>query len=245
MRGMVDTMEKVIRNEEDLLQLLDQLLEEENPINWNAFYSDRERKVPFFVQLPDENLVRYFQSKSFTPQKVLELGCGNGRNAIYFAQKGCRVDAIDASSEAINWAREEADKRQVHVNFMEENLFELSLTPHTYDFIYDSGCFHHIAPHRRMSYIALVKQALKPGKEFALTCFIENGPLGGSTLSDLEVYQKRSLQGGLGFTKEKLLTMFQQDFEPVEVIEMNQMDPTSGMFGVSGLWAARFRLRSA
>lgn len=237
-------MEKVIRNEEDLLQLLDQLLEEEKPINWNAFYSDRERKVPFFVQLPDENLVRYFQNKSFTPNKVLELGCGNGRNAIYFAQQGCDVDAIDASREALNWAREEADKRQVHVNFIEENLFELSLTPHTYDFVYDSGCFHHIAPHRRMSYVSLVKQALKPGGEFALTCFVENGALGGATLSDLEVYQKRSLQGGLGFTEEKLLAIFEQDFDPVEVTEMKQMDSESGTFGVSGLLTARFRLRS-
>ena len=244
MRRKVETMEKVIRNEEDLLQLLDRLLEEEKPINWNAFYTDRKRKVPFFVHLPDENLVRYFQSESFKPGKVLELGCGHGRNAIYLAEKGCKVDAVDASKEALNWAREEAAKREVHVKFIEENLFDLSLTPHTYDFVYDSGCFHHIAPHRRMSYIALVKRSLKEGGEFALTCFIENGELGGSTLSDLEVYQKRSLQGGLGFTEEKLIAIFQQDFEPVEVTEMKKMGSESGAFGVSGLLTARFRLRS-
>ncbi|WP_226659143.1 class I SAM-dependent methyltransferase [Pseudalkalibacillus hwajinpoensis] len=142
------------------------------------------------------------------------------------------------------WAREEAAKKQLHVNFIEENLFTLSLTPHTYDFVYDSGCFHHIAPHRRMNYIALVKQALKAGGEFALTCFIENGELGGSSLSDLEVYQKRSLQGGLGFTEEKLLAIFHQDFKAIEMKEMNQVDTESGKFGVRGLWTARFRLRS-
>ncbi|WP_273833690.1 class I SAM-dependent methyltransferase [Guptibacillus sedimenti] len=237
-------MEKVIRNEEDLLQLLDQLLEEEKPINWDAFYSDRKREVPFFVHLPDENLVRYFQSESFKPRKVLELGCGHGRNAIYLAEKGCKVDAVDASKEALNWARDEAHKRQVNINFIEKNLYYLSLTPHTYDFVYDSGCFHHIAPHRRMSYIALVKRSLKEEGEFALTCFIENGELGGSSLSDLEVYQKRSLQEGLGFTEEKLIAIFQQDFEPVEVTEMKQRDSESGTFGVSGLLTARFRLRS-
>ena len=245
MRRKVEKMEKVIRNQEELLQLLDQLLEEEKPINWNAFYSNRERKVPFFMNFPDENLVSYFQNMQLTPGKVLELGCGHGRNAVYLAETGCEVDAVDASTEALEWAREEAAKRQAQVNFIEENLFELSLTNNTYDLVYDSGCFHHIPPHRRMSYIGLVKRALKPGGTFALTCFIENGELGGSSLSDLEVYQKRSLQGGLGFSEEKLCAIFQQDFEPMEIKKMKSVDSSSGMFGVSGLWAARFRIRSS
>jgi hypothetical protein len=69
--------------------------------------------------------------------------------------------------------------------------------------------------------------------------------LGGSSLSDLEVYQKRSLQGDLGFTEEKLSAIFQQNFEPIEMKEMKRVDTGSGMFGVSGLWTARFRLRSS
>ncbi|MGB8001362.1 MAG: class I SAM-dependent methyltransferase, partial [Anaerobacillus sp.] len=237
-----DTMEKVIQNQEDLLLLLDQLLEEEKPIDWDKFYSDRDRKVPFFVNDPDENLVTSFQNNQISPGKVLELGCGNGRNAIYLAEKGFEIDAVDSSKEALAWAKEEARKNQVSINFIEENLFKLSLSTHTYDIVYDSGCFHHIAPHRRMSYIALLKKALKSGGTFMLTCFIEDGVLGGSSLSDLEVYQKRSLQGGLGFTEEKLKTIF-QDFEAIEIKKMKQVDASDGMFGVEGLWVARFRLR--
>lgn len=68
--------------------MLDSLIKEENRFNWDNFYSDRERKVPFFENKPDENLAEYFQTGKIEPGNVLELGCGPGRNAIYFAENG-------------------------------------------------------------------------------------------------------------------------------------------------------------
>ena len=38
------------------------------------------------------------------PKHVLDLGCGNGRNAVYLAEKGCEVIAIDFSPAALNKA---------------------------------------------------------------------------------------------------------------------------------------------
>jgi len=35
------------------------------------------------------------------PMKVLDAGCGNGRNAIYLAQRGCDVTALDFAKAAI------------------------------------------------------------------------------------------------------------------------------------------------
>ncbi|MFB5089813.1 class I SAM-dependent methyltransferase, partial [Psychrobacillus sp. PGGUH221] len=83
-----------------------------------TFYSDRERGVPFFANFPDENLVSYFEKSLFIPGKVLELGCGPGRNAIYFAEKGCTVDAVDLSQESLKWAEERANEKSVSVNFI-------------------------------------------------------------------------------------------------------------------------------
>lgn len=42
------------------------------------------------------------------PGRVLELGYGNGRNAVYLAGQGCHADAVDFSAKAIGWARERA-----------------------------------------------------------------------------------------------------------------------------------------
>jgi len=63
---------------EDVLLMLDNLLMEESRFNWDTFYSDRDRKVPFFANVPDENLVEYFENNLLKPGKVLELGCGPG-----------------------------------------------------------------------------------------------------------------------------------------------------------------------
>ncbi|MDR4904773.1 class I SAM-dependent methyltransferase [Bacillus mycoides] len=231
-------MKETISSYEDLLDMLDSLLREPTQF-WDNFYSNREKGVPFFTNKPDENLVNYFEKKLLNPGKVLELGCGPGRNAIYFAEKGCLVDAVDLSQESIQWATERAKEKNLHVNFIYNNIFDLQIEEGTYDIVYDSGCFHHIAPHRRMNYINLVKKALKPGGYFAITCFVQGGELGGADITDWEVYKLQSLKGGLGFTDAKLRVIF-RDFSEVEIRRMKEIKQSNKVFGVSGLWTALF-----
>lgn len=232
-------LKETITSHEDVLEMLDSLLREPTGF-WNEFYSNREKGIPFFVNKPDENLVSYFEKDIINAGNVLELGCGPGRNAIYFAEKGCTVDAIDLSEESIQWATERARESEVTVNFIQDNIFDVHLEEETYDIVYDSGCFHHIAPHRRMNYIELIQKALKPGGYFAITCFVQDGDLGGSDISDWEVYRLRSLDGGLGFTEEKLRTLF-NGFEEIEMRRMKDAKKDEEVFGVSALWAALFR----
>ncbi|WP_242215427.1 class I SAM-dependent methyltransferase [Bacillus cereus group sp. BfR-BA-01383] len=231
-------MKETISSYEDLLNMLDSLLREPTQF-WDDFYSNREKEISFFTNKPDENLVSYFEKKLLNSGKVLELGCGSGRNAIYFAENGCLVDAIDLSKESIHWATERAKEKNVNVNFIHDNIFDLQIEEGTYDIVYDSGCFHHIAPHRRMSYINLVKKALKPGGYFAITCFVQGGELGGADITDWEVYRLRSLKGGLGFTDEKLRTIF-KDFSEIEIRRMKGIKQSNEVFGMPALWTALF-----
>ncbi|GGE85346.1 class I SAM-dependent methyltransferase [Priestia taiwanensis] len=238
---MEETIRKeVIRTEEDVWKMLDSFLREPVPF-WDEFYSNREKKIPFFEQKPDENLVAHFTEGRWKSGRVLELGCGPGRNAIYFAEQGCIVDAVDLSQEALTWAAERAKEQNVDVTFLHRNLFELDIEEGIYDIVYDSGCFHHIAPHRRMSYLRVLQKALKRGGYFALTCFAEDGPLGGATISDWDVYRLQSLQGGLGFTEEKLRVIFDM-FEVVEIRPMKVLQ-SDEVFGVDGLWTALFQVK--
>lgn len=78
------------------------------------------------------------------------------------------MDAVDLSKEALQWAEERAKEQSVTVQFILENIFKLEIQQSKYDIVYDSGCFHYIAPHRRMDYIELLKRALKPGGYFGL-----------------------------------------------------------------------------
>lgn len=133
-------MKEMIQTEEDLLNMLDSLLRDPSEF-WESFYTDRDKNIPFFANKPDENLVSYFERDILAPCHVLELGSGPGRNAIYFAENGCTVDAIDLSITSIEWAKERALEKQVGVNFMHDNLFDVKLEESAYDVIYDSGCF--------------------------------------------------------------------------------------------------------
>ncbi|WP_226085123.1 class I SAM-dependent methyltransferase [Mesobacillus sp. S13] len=233
-------MKETINSYEDLLRMLDYFLKEESEFNWDHFYSDRERKIPFFENHPDENLVEYMENGRITAGKALELGCGPGRNAIYLARNGFNVDAVDQSAEGLEWAKERAQEQEVKVNFVQRNIFDLKIEEGSYDLVYDSGCFHHIPPHRRMSYIDLVQRALKPGGSFALTCFVQGGELGGADISDWEVYRGKSMRGGLGFTDEKLKGIF-QEFTAVEIRKMKDLNSDTGKFGTSALLAALFK----
>ena len=65
--------------------------------------------APAFERPPtpaDEGLIEV--ASSMAPGKALELGCGQGENAIWLAQHGWIVNAVDTSPSAISEAREYA-----------------------------------------------------------------------------------------------------------------------------------------
>jgi len=227
--------DQFIYTTDDTLRMLDGLLAERDGAWWNGFFSNRAKPCPFFVEWPDENLVEWFDQGRLAPGHVLELGCGHGRNAIFLAGRGCTVDAVDFSAEALGWAAEQAKTAGVTVNFQPGNIFDVTIAEGSYDLVYDSGCLHHIAPHRRKDYVGLVRRALKPGGRFGLVCF---RPEGGSDLTDQQVYESRSLGGGLGYSEDRLRAMW--NASPFSVQVLRQMLPQGDQgpnFGLDFLWA--------
>jgi SAM-dependent methyltransferase len=228
-----------IRTVDDVLSLLDGLFApeadrwtEKAGDWWDRFYADRSREVPFFVAKPDENLVSYLERGLITPGRALDVGCGPGRNAIFLARHGFQVDAVDLSATAIAWARERAEG--LDVRFRQGDAFT---SEGSYDLIYDSGCFHHLPPHRRISYLALLDRALEPGGHFALTCFTADE---GTATPDAELYRQRGLSGGVGYQPDDLRWIF-SDHAEVELRRMTEEPAQSPVFGKAFLWTALFR----
>lgn len=232
---------ELIYSEQDMIEVLDLLLAARNGEWWDDFFSDTTKSCPFFVDKPDENLVSYLEQKQINIGRVLELGCGKGRNAVHLAHHGCQVDAVDFSHQAIVEAEKLARKQRVDVNFICESILELQTMPKIYDFVYDSGCFHHLAPHRRKYYVETVAKTLKSNGRFGLVCF---SPDGGSDLSDLEVYERRGLGGGLGYSEQKLRDIFSHAFEIIECRKMKEMGTESPFFGKDFLWVVLMKPRS-
>lgn len=97
---------------------------------------------------------------------------------------------------------------------------------------------HHLPPHRRVSYRALLDLLHAPGGHFALACFAADAM--GSQVGDADLYRRPSLDGGLGYTPESLRRIF-SDLEEIELRRMRDEPPGSHYFGESFLWTALFR----
>lgn len=233
-------MSETVHSTEDLLRMLDLLLRDDGAW-WDRFYSDRTRPIPFFTDAPDESLAEWFQRGLLKRGRVLELGCGNGRNAVYLARQGCEVDAVDISGEAIAWARELAAAKNVSVNFACCSIFDCAIEPESYDLVYDAGCLHHLPPHRRIQYVPLLERALRPGGHFGLVCMRGGCEYGGAEISDWEVYRGWSMQGGLAYPEERLRALFEPSFELVELRVMRDIEPPADTFGRSFLNVALYR----
>jgi SAM-dependent methyltransferase len=212
---------------------LDDLLAGRQNTWWNEFYANRARPVPFFGPEPDESLSTWVNERVIPPGKAVDLGCGNGRNAIFLAKSGFSVEGVDYSQTAIEWAVQRATAANANVHLHTASVFDFFIPLASLDLVYDSGCFHHMPPHRRSSYIALVAAALKPGGWFGMTCF---RPEGGSGLSDDEVYERKTLGGGLGYTDAHLRTLWSEEFEILTLRQMQECPTGNGVFGKSFLW---------
>ena len=203
---------------------------------WDCFYTDRTKtRSPFFGTAPDENLAEWVSADSALKRgPALDIGCGNGRNAVLLARAGFDVHGVDYSQAAITWATQRAREAGVNVDLRHSSVFDLNITPATYRFVYDSGCFHHLAPQQRELYVQLVWAALKPGGYFGLVCF---RPEGGSGLSDQQVLEGKTLGGGLGYTEAALRALWGSSFKIHSLRQMRPQAADSDLFGQAFLWA--------
>ncbi|MGN9163204.1 class I SAM-dependent methyltransferase [Clostridium sulfidigenes] len=223
---------EIIKSENDILDMLDNLVEKRDNEWWSNFYSDKEKAIPFFKNIPDENLASYFELDLLKQGKALDIGCGNGRNSLYLAHKGFEVYGIDFSKTSIEWGKQLAKEQSIEVNFLCQSIFDFKCEPESFDFIYDSGCFHHIKPHRRNQYLSAVLKLLKPDGYFSMNCFNLNG---GANISDYDVYRDYSMHGGLGFSEYKLKTILKPHFNILEFREMKEIE-NDNVFGKSFMW---------
>jgi SAM-dependent methyltransferase len=242
-------MARTIRDVEDVLALLDTLFPQaedrwtaEGADWWDRFYADRDRGIPFFVDKPDESLATWLDRDRPRPARALDLGCGPGRNALHLAAAGWTVDAVDLSPAAIAWAGERAAAAGLDVRFVTGDAFVADL-PGPYDLVVDSGCFHHLPPHRRISHLALLERVLAPGGLLSLTCFDqarEDHGGGGTDMPDAELYRSAWMPTGIGYTDADLRWIF-AGYEEIELRRMRAHGPVSPLFGEAFLWTALLR----
>ncbi len=97
---------------------------------WNKRYKEGNHHD---IEDPS-NLLKRWISRIPTG-KAIDIGCGNGRNAIFLSTKGYEVDAIDFSEEALKIAREKAQEKNLKINWIKKDIQEHNFPKGKYDLV--------------------------------------------------------------------------------------------------------------
>lgn len=88
-------------------------------------------------------VTRIARSLPRSPRSLVDLGCGEGRDSIYFAQRGYRALGVDISSVGIRKARRRASRLGVDVRFLVGDIRTYRLN-HVVDVVFCSGALNNL-----------------------------------------------------------------------------------------------------
>jgi len=114
------------------------------------------------IKLGPEIKAKVFFSYLPPHSKILDLGCGPGRDAQYFVEKGHEVVGVDISPQMIALARESVPKAQFFVSDIES----FHLDPESVDAIWASASLLHVSKQAIPNVLANLYRILKPGGIF-------------------------------------------------------------------------------
>jgi SAM-dependent methyltransferase len=177
----------------------------DGPDHWEDVFSRPGH--PLASDLPDANLVDW-KARGLLPtgsgRAALDLGCGLGRNTRWLARQGYAATGIDLSPYAIAKAREHGP--ELGVSYREGDVLREQIPGGLFDLVYDSGCFHHVPPHRRLSYLKALEASLRPGGLFGI-CTFAPGQMG-TVADDLTVLRQGHVEGGMAYSLDELRAVF-------------------------------------
>lgn len=126
---------------------------------WNDRYADKDL---VWSAGPNELFAR--EVKNLRPGKALDVACGEGRNAIWLAEQGWNVTAIDFSDVAIEKGRQIAARREVNVNWIAEDVSSWQLPRHEFDLV--AVLYLHTTIDEREQWLEKVISSIKPSGTF-------------------------------------------------------------------------------
>jgi bifunctional enzyme CysN/CysC len=109
-------------------------------------------------------------------RSILEIGCGNGRDASFFSRQGHAVTALDRSAAAIEKCRE--DYADLAIDFLAGDMTEhADVLRDGFDLVYSRFVLHAMPLQEEIGTLQAAFSALRPGGEILIECRSINDPL--------------------------------------------------------------------
>lgn len=152
---------------------------------WNRVFSSPQ---PIFNPNPNAFLAEVVRGRR--PGKALDLGMGQGRNALFLAQNGWDVTGVDISDVGLGQAREQARKLGLKLNTVLQNADDFDFGKERWDLV----ALIYFPPR---PYVSRIRESLKAGGIVVVEGFHR------------EAAEKRRIGAGVVFGSNELLNLFE------------------------------------
>ncbi len=138
-----------------------------------------------------ERVVEMMRPSERRSLKLLALGCGEGRNAVYFARHGFQITGLDASPAGLEKTRRFAEEEGVPVETIEADVVTWK-PEESYDVIFSTGTLHYLPPDVREARFEAYKQATSPEGLNVLSVFVRKPFIASAPDAEATAYPYRS-----------------------------------------------------
>jgi SAM-dependent methyltransferase len=127
-----------------------------NISQWNERYRSGQRAAEDWSSEPTPLVVRY--AAELPPGRALDLACGTGRNALYLADRGWRVTAVDGAWAALEILRKRGIQKSLGIDTVNTDLENTGflIKQNTWDLVLN--CYY-----LQRNLIPTIQNALRPG----------------------------------------------------------------------------------
>lgn len=124
---------------------------------------------------PNAQLVA--EAEHLTPGSALDIGCGEGADAVWLARRGWQVTAVDISHVALERARMHAGSAGHEITFVQADLVASPPAPGSYDLV--SAQFFQLEDPPRSEAMLGFGAAVSPGGHLLVVGHCPSGHVGG------------------------------------------------------------------
>jgi ubiquinone/menaquinone biosynthesis C-methylase UbiE len=113
---------------------------------WNEEYGHKPTIPSSHRAEPSHALVELFNRNKIFGEDALDLGCGNGRNSFFLAEKGFRINSLDYSEVALKLLKQKREvlSKSRNINIVNHDInLGLPFNDSSFDLVLDSYCLCH------------------------------------------------------------------------------------------------------
>jgi SAM-dependent methyltransferase len=128
---------------------------------WDRRYAGRE-----LIWTAEPNRFLVAETEGLAPGRAIDLACGEGRNAVWLAERGWQTVGVDFAEVGLQKAHELADARGVSVEWVAADLLDYSPEPRAFDLVL--MFYLQVTRAERQPVVRAAAEAVAPGGTFLL-----------------------------------------------------------------------------